>query len=81
MYAMNEKRTDKYPSFSPILFYPCNQYLYDLDWRFGDVRAELREREYTKEILIAEFDRFTRVWGTTFDADATLSMPGYTDGE
>ena len=63
---------------APILYYPCNQYLYDLDWRFGDVRAALREREYTKEILIAGLDRFTRAWGTTFDADAELSMPKYT---
>ena len=62
---------------SPILFYPCNQYLYDLDSRFNDVRAALREKEYTKEILIAELDRFTRVWGTSFDSEAPLSMPGY----
>ena len=62
---------------APILFYPCNQYLYDLDSRFDDVRAALRDREYTKEILIAELDRFTRAWGTVFDPDAPLSMPKY----
>ena len=62
---------------APILFYPCNQYLYDLDSRFNDVRAALREKEYTKEILIAGLERFTRVWGVSFEDDEPLSMPGY----
>ncbi len=62
---------------APILYYPCNQMLYDLDSRFNDVRAALREKEYTKEILIAGLGRYTREWGKTFDENAPLSMPGY----
>jgi hypothetical protein len=32
----------------------------------------------TKEILIAGLNRYTRAWGTVFEADAPLSMPDYT---
>lgn len=57
-----------------ILWYPCNQSLYDLQDRNNDVRDALRERDYTKEILIAGLGQYTRAWGTTFDANAPLSV-------
>ena len=57
-----------------ILWYPCNQSLYDLQDRNNDVRDALREREYTKEILIAGLGQYTRAWGTTFEANAPLSV-------
>ena len=60
-----------------ILYYPCNQWLYDQKERHYDVRMALEQRSYTKEILIAGVGQFTRAWGTTHDADAPLSMPEY----
>ena len=60
-----------------ILYYPCNKWLYDQTERHYDVRMALEQRSYTKEILIAGVGLFTREWGTTFDADAALSMPEY----
>ena len=54
------------------------QWLYDANERNNEVRDALEKREYTKEILIAELGRFTRAWGTKFEADAPLSMPNYT---
>lgn len=60
-----------------ILFYPCNQSLYDLKDRNNDVRDALREQDYTKEILIAGLGQYTRAWGTAFEADAPLSVPDH----
>lgn len=62
---------------APILYYPCSQWLYDLEDRNNDVRDALEQKEYTKEILIAELGQYTRAWGTTFANDAPLSMPDY----
>ncbi len=60
-----------------ILAYPCNKWLYDQTERHYEVRKALEDRSYTKEILIAGVGQFTRDWGTTFAADAPLSMPEY----
>ena len=60
-----------------ILYYPCNQWLYDQKERHYEVRMALEERSYTKEILIAGLGEYTREWGTTFDADAPLSVPDH----
>ena len=63
---------------APILFYPCNQWLYDQTERHWEERKAMEGWDCTKEILIAGLNRYTRAWGTTFDADAPLSMPDYT---
>ncbi len=55
-----------------ILYYPCGQYLYDQRERHYDVRVALRERSYTKEILIAGLGLYTRAWGTAFDPNAPV---------
>ncbi len=60
-----------------ILYYPCNIWLYDQTERHYDVRVALENRDYTKEILIAGCGEYKRAWGTTFEADAPLSMPDY----
>ena len=60
-----------------ILYYPCNIWLYDQTERHYDVRVALENRDYTKEILIAGCGEYQRAWGTTFEADAPLSMPDY----
>ncbi len=60
-----------------ILYYPCNLYLYNQTERHYEERKALEERDYTKEILIAGLGQYTRDWGTTFAADAELSMPDY----
>ena len=60
-----------------ILYYPCNIWLYDQTERHYDVRVALENRDYTKEILIAGCGEYVRAWGTTFAADAPLSMPDY----
>ena len=60
-----------------MLYYPCNQWLYDQTERHYDVRMALEDRSYTKEILIAGVGQFTRTWGTAFSEDAELSMPEY----
>lgn len=62
-----------------ILFYPCSQWLYDQTDRHYDVRMALRERDYTKEILIAGLGQYTRAWGTVYEADAPLSTPDHPD--
>ena len=71
--------TEMFGSFGAdaILYYPCNQWLYDQKERHYDVRMALEQRSYTKEILIAGVGLFTRAWGTTFEQDAPLSMPEY----
>lgn len=46
---------------APILFYPCDQALYDLTNRAAEVRKALREADYTKEILIAGNGQYTRL--------------------
>ena len=43
-----------------ILFYPCDQYLYDLTNRDNDVRKALAQSQYTKEILLHDKQRHTR---------------------
>ncbi len=60
-----------------ILYYPCNVKLYDQTERHHYVRMTLEKRDYTKEILIAGCGRFKRAWGTTFEADAPLSIPNH----
>ena len=37
----------------------------------------MEEWDCTKEILIAGLGQYVRAWGTTFEADAPLSMPDY----
>lgn len=61
-----------------ILYYPCNIWLYNLQDRNDDVRIALENRSFTKEILIAGCGEYKRAWGTTFDANAPLSIPDYT---
>ena len=63
---------------APILYYPCNVWLYDLQDRNDDVRIALENRDYTKEILIAGCGEYKRAWGTKFAEDAPLSIPDYT---
>ena len=63
---------------APILFYPCDQWLYDQTDRHWEERQAMEDWDCTKEILIAGLGRYTRSWGTVFDADAPLSMPDYT---
>jgi hypothetical protein len=61
-----------------ILFYPCDLWLYDQTDRHWEERQAMEDWACTKEILIAGLNRYTRAWGTVFDADAPLSMPDYT---
>lgn len=63
---------------SSILYYPCNLWLYDQTDRHWEERQAMEEWACTKEILIAGLGQYVRAWGTTFDADAPLSMPDYT---
>ncbi len=62
---------------APILYYPCNIWLYDQTERHFDVRTALEERDYTKEILIAGCGEYLRAWGTTFEADTPLVIPDH----
>ena len=62
---------------APILYYPCNIWLYDQTERHWGVRTALEKRDYTKEILIAGCGEYKRAWGTTFDADADLVIPDH----
>ena len=62
---------------APLLFYPCDQSVYDQYGENGHVRRGLQGKFYTKEILIAGLGQYTRPWGTTFAYDAPLSMPDY----
>jgi beta-lactamase superfamily II metal-dependent hydrolase len=61
-----------------ILFYPCDLWLYDQTDRHWEERQAMEDWDCTKEILIAGLNRYTRAWGTVFEADAPLSMPDYT---
>ena len=63
-----------------ILYYPCNQWLYDQTDRHHDVRKGCEEMASTKEILIAGLGQYTRVWGTTFEANAPLSVADHPTG-
>jgi L-ascorbate metabolism protein UlaG (beta-lactamase superfamily) len=63
-----------------ILFYPCSQWLYDQTDRHYDVRKACEEMASTKEILISQLGQFTRAWGTSFEADAPLSVPDHPTG-
>lgn len=45
---------------APILFYPCSNFLYNMESRFHDVRLALKAADYTKEILIHENGTYTR---------------------
>ncbi len=45
---------------APILFYPCSNYLYNMQSRFHHVRLALKAADYTKEILIHENGTYTR---------------------
>lgn len=60
-----------------ILYYPCDRYLYDQTERHWSVRKAMEKWDCTKEILIAGLGQYVRAWGTTFEADAPLSMPDY----
>jgi hypothetical protein len=62
---------------APILFYPCDQSLYDQTGRHWEERKAMEQWDCTKEILIAGLGQYVRAWGTSFDADAPLSMPDY----
>lgn len=60
---------------APILYYPCNIWLYRLPRRNDEVRAALEKTAYTKEILLGTNGQFVRAFGTTFDEDAPLFIP------
>ena len=60
-----------------ILFYPCDKYLYDQTERHYEERKAMETWDCTKEILIQGLGRYSRTWGTTFAADAPLSIPDY----
>ena len=60
-----------------ILYYPCDKWLYDQTDRHWEERKAMEEWDCTKEILIAGLGQYVRAWGTTFEADAPLSMPDY----
>ncbi len=60
-----------------ILYYPCDLSLYDQTERHWEERKAMETWDCTKEILIAGLGQYVRAWGTTFDADAPLSMPDY----
>ena len=62
-----------------IMFYPASVSLFtsnDSAYR-PEVHNTLFTRDYIKEILVHGYDQFTRPWGTKFDADAALSVPGF----
>lgn len=63
---------------APLLFYPCDYDLYDNNTRHIMVRLKVELMDYTKEILIAGLNTYTRAWGTKYDIDAPLSIPDYT---
>ena len=63
---------------APLLFYPCDYDLYDNNTRHLTVRLKIEQTDYTKEILIQGLGRYIRAWGTTYAADASLSIPDYT---
>ncbi|MBQ8716663.1 MAG: MBL fold metallo-hydrolase [Clostridia bacterium] len=60
---------------APILYYPCNIWLYRLPRRNNDVRAALEKTAYTKEILLGTNGQFVRAFGTAFDENAPLFIP------
>ena len=60
-----------------ILYYPCDLWLYNQTERHWEERQAMEDWACTKEILIAGLGQYVRKWGTTFDADAPLSMPDY----
>ena len=62
---------------APILFYPCDLWLYDQTERHWEERKAMEGWDCTKEILIQGLGQYVRAWGTTFEADAPLSMPDY----
>ncbi len=64
-----------------ILYYPCDLWLYDQTDRHWEERQAMEDWACTKEILIAGLGQYVREWGTTFDADAPLSMPDYPTAE
>ena len=60
---------------APILYYPCDIWLYRLPRRNNEVRAALEKTAYTKEILLGTNGQFVRAFGTTFEENAPLSIP------
>ncbi len=56
------------------LFYPCNQYLYDLTDRDAHVRAALRASAVTEEILIREVEKYTRFFDPSLNP-ASVGKP------
>ena len=60
-----------------ILYYPCDLWLYDQTDRHWEERQAMEDWTCTKEILIAGLGQYVRAWGTSFEADAPLSMPDY----
>ena len=63
-----------------ILFYPCDKSLYDQTERHWEERRDMETWTCTKEILIAGLGQYVRTWGTTFEADAPLSVPDHPTG-
>lgn len=57
----------------PILFYPCSYDLY-MTGANRPTREIMETKDYVKEIMIHGLGRYTRAWGTTFDADAPLTI-------
>ena len=49
---------------APIMFYPCDQELYDSNSRFNDVREAIASSDYIKEILIHQHGHYTRPLAT-----------------
>ena len=62
-----------------IMFYPASVSLFTSndDAYNPEVHNTLFTRDYIKEILVHGYDKFTRAWGTTFDADTPLTVPGF----
>lgn len=63
---------------APILFYPCDKALYDLQSRNNDVREALEKQSFTKEILIAGLGQYTVEWGKQCSASDKLVIRDYT---
>ena len=65
---------------APILYYPCDLWLYDQTDRHWEERKAMEEWDCTKEVLIAGLGQYVRAWGTTFEASAPLSVPDHPTG-
>ena len=62
-----------------IMFYPASISLFtSSDPAYSpEVHNTLFTRDYIKEILVHGYEQFKRAWGTKFEADTPLSVPGF----